>query len=250
MIAAGLPRGAAAWIGGQFRDGAWIWVTGESWSFSDWIPKPLTSLQPDHTAVRFLDGTPGGWDNADPAGGEGVRAFIIEWSKDHSGVTAPAPAPPALDLANLRKNAKVTVSQKTGKHAELIKANGLALDRDLDLWITNGLHERVRARYGGVVKQARQTILRSGRINGDGAFPPQLADLAEVYKIRLEKQRKLDTQIATSIEGDRTALLEQINGALEAAHQTRPLDQLESLRQEVDSIGDTRQSFFKYLGLE
>lgn len=249
MIATALPQGSAAWIGGQFRDGAWTWVTGESWAFSDWIPKPMPALEPDHIAVCFLNGTPGGWDNVDPAGGAGVGAFIIEWSRDHSDATAPAPAPPVLDLASLRKKAAATVSLKTEKHAELIKANGMGMARDLELWITHGLHARARARYRGVVNIARRMVLPSGRISEDGAFPPLPADLAEACNRRLAEQRKLDAQIAKSVDDDRTALLKQINEALETAHQTRLLDQLESLRQAVDSIGDTRQSFFNYLGL-
>jgi hypothetical protein len=249
-IATALSQGSAAWIGGHCREGAWTWVTGEPWTFSDWTSKPLDALEPDHTAVRFVNGAPGGWDNVDPGGGEGVAAFVIEWSEDHVDTAAPAPSPPPLNLADLRKKAAAAVAGKRKKHAEMIKANGKAMDRDLELWITAGLHARKRARFRGVVNQARQKVLPSGRISEDGAFPPLPGDIAQACKRRIDDQRKLDTQLEKSVESDRTALLKRINDALETAHSTRLLDQLESLRKEVDSIGGTTQSFFTYLGLD
>jgi len=249
-IATALPRGSAAWIGGHFREGAWTWVTGEPWTFSDWTSTPLHALEPDHIAVRFVNGAPGGWDNADPGGGEGVAAFVIEWSEDHVNTTAPVTAPPPLDLAGLRKKAAAAVTRKKEKHAELIKENGKAMDRDLEIWITAGLHARKRARFRRIVNKARQKVLQSGRIREDGAFPPLPADIAEACNRRIANQRKLDTQLEKSVESDRTALLKRINDALETAHSTRLLDQLESLQEEVESIGGTTRSFISYLGLD
>ena len=249
-LAKNLPTGTAAWIGGNFKAGAWTWATGESWAFNDWTLKPLHAMDPDHTAVRLVIGANGGWDHVDPDGGDGPAAFIVEWSEDHLETAEPAPAVAPLDLDSLKEKSAAAVARKTKKHAELILANGTAMNGDLDSWISNGLHARARARFRGVVTAARQKVQPNGRINVEGEFPPLPADIGEACNRRIANQRKLDAQIEKSVETDRTAYLKKINDALEAAESGRLLNQFEDLSDEIEAIGETTQTFFKHLGIQ
>ena len=73
------------WIGGRLEGGAWAWVTGEPWSFTNWLPP-----NPDGPGVwnenrTCLTSDAGRWNDFSGSGsqpGLAATAFIIEWSAD------------------------------------------------------------------------------------------------------------------------------------------------------------------------
>jgi hypothetical protein len=71
-------------LGGRYANGSWLWVTGEPWSFTAWVPgEPSSpSFEPYlHYQLPTL-----GWNDYD--GGDGTsysapfRTSIVEWSAD------------------------------------------------------------------------------------------------------------------------------------------------------------------------
>ena len=76
-----LPRQTVVWLGGRFAGKRWSWVTGEKWTFSPWLARPLDADEAERTAlcaVPAAEGTGFAWDNADPHDEDAASAFIIE----------------------------------------------------------------------------------------------------------------------------------------------------------------------------
>lgn len=68
-------------LGGRFLDGAWQWVTGESWKFTAWGGGEPSS--PDSEPFLHYQRPDMGWNDYDGTtyGGQ-FRSYIIEWSAD------------------------------------------------------------------------------------------------------------------------------------------------------------------------
>jgi hypothetical protein len=83
------------WIGGEFADGAWRWVTGESWRFDAWYPGEPNGFGVENRLHYVANGDGGGcgrtttWNDwvdcvrFEPEGCDtGVYTYIVEWSAD------------------------------------------------------------------------------------------------------------------------------------------------------------------------
>lgn len=244
-----LPEAGSAWIGGRYQQGAWIWISGEPWSFTAWPPKPLHLLDPDHTALRILGGREGGWDNVDPEEG-GASFFVVEWSKDRLAGGVAAPGVPPLNLAELKERTSQTIAKKREKHAKFILENGTAMHRELGNWLTNGIHRRARARYARVVQMAQRKLLAGGRIDEENDFPTLPADIGGKCNEYLQKQRQFDAQIAKSVDLDRQSYFKVITDRLKLAQTQRLLGEFSVLEEELEAVGQDAESFEHYLSAE
>jgi hypothetical protein len=67
--------GGEVWLGGtDVRvEGQWEWITGESWSYSNWHPGEPNNLYPEHYLMMYGRGT---WNDAR---GVDPRSFVCEW---------------------------------------------------------------------------------------------------------------------------------------------------------------------------
>jgi hypothetical protein len=75
LIAAQLPPGGNTWIGGTdvIVEGTWIWMTGESWSFTNWSPgEPSQTEGDDYLQIEQASGQ---WKSASGT----ALAFVVEW---------------------------------------------------------------------------------------------------------------------------------------------------------------------------
>lgn len=80
-------QGENIWLGGFQQDGStepdteWQWVTGESWSYTNWASGQPDDGQPNgQDQLIFWDLAPGQWDdNGLPRGDINATYFICEW---------------------------------------------------------------------------------------------------------------------------------------------------------------------------
>ena len=81
------PMPTAGYLGG-YRDGSgWHWITGETWSFTDWNPGEPNGGPGQVVWLENWNGLSGGW-NDHPSSTdvfEGVQPSLREWSADCNG---------------------------------------------------------------------------------------------------------------------------------------------------------------------
>lgn len=91
------------WLGAYQEAGAtnpetgWHWVTGETWSFTNWYPGEPNDVGPMEDKLHFfnLAGNPGDtWNDLTDTADEAVYSFIVE--RDSSPASVPEPISMAL----------------------------------------------------------------------------------------------------------------------------------------------------------
>lgn len=99
FIVANLSLTSLPWIGGyqpvgsSEPDGGWSWITGETWSYTDWhAGEPNNSGGIEDRLQIYTDGT---WNDAESRDATGTTSgFLVEFN-------APAPVPEASSIVSL-----------------------------------------------------------------------------------------------------------------------------------------------------
>lgn len=243
-----LPKTSVAWIGGQYRDGSWSWITGEKWTFTAWVPAPPNEIDPKATALCVVSGESGGWDNVDPAADKTASAFIIEWSKDRDTPRSAPPPARAAEWLDLRKRAGLRVARDQANHARAIQDNSKDYRRAVDNWY-NGLPLQGRVRYLGAVNEAKQIILPSGRIdkNGPGKLRKRRKELGNICKHYLINQRTSDASYEESLDKLRKDYIAQMQEKRETAQADRRIDEIGAIEEEIRACGHEGGTFREHL---
>jgi len=78
------------WLGGTDvnSEGNWEWITGETWSYTNWAPERPNNLSPGQDYLSFFDDVPGQWDDSGPPLADETYAFICEWEQQPLKPTA------------------------------------------------------------------------------------------------------------------------------------------------------------------
>ncbi|MGA1840775.1 MAG: C-type lectin domain-containing protein, partial [bacterium] len=83
--------GINIWLGGtdEETEGAWKWITGESWSYTNWGSTQPDNLQNGQNYLSYFDSEPGKWDDDGLPGYNNTHPFICEWSNYLITLTIP-----------------------------------------------------------------------------------------------------------------------------------------------------------------
>jgi len=102
--------GTAIWLGGtdEVQEGVWQWITGESWSYTNWYPGEPNNGDGPENYLEFY-GVAGVWNDRNGAVAE--VAFFCEW--DNSVCTDTAVKPYTFTTGSSAKAAEVNADFDT-----------------------------------------------------------------------------------------------------------------------------------------
>ncbi|MBK1834134.1 protein kinase domain-containing protein [Roseibacillus ishigakijimensis] len=230
------------WLGAQYREGNWQWLTGEPWEFAQWkegFPK-------EDPELAGLLVTPEGWQNEHP--GEPVGGFIIEWSKDAEGLSAHDLAPSAPSEMTVLKSKAVEMLQENRRaHLKRIADNVTAQGMSLRQWLRNIPKEEATTLAGRY--EAYQTTLDQAA--------PYLPDPAEVTGLPAEAmkilhrhhQQQKDYLASFHQEADviRAAYLKRAQAEHQKLTERGLNSRLATLEEEMAAAGTDGESFVAHI---
>ena len=240
---------SSLWIGGEQRNGSWIWRTNEPWDFAKWnegFPQggeDASGLQVNTT----------GWLNANPL--DEAPGFIIEWSDDAKKVpeTENNNGGGALEeLASLRTLAKRFLAKKqvesNAKRSDNFAAQGMRVRQ----WFRS-LSTEDALTYKRFYDQDSSLF----EANDNRLSPPQETNLgknsrdaADILDNFFELQKKADQELLLAAEQLRISYLAKIETLLNESKEKGLSSQIPTLEKEMKATGTSGRSFMDYLNAD
>ena len=248
MIKDTLELGSSAWIGGHHNGRSWTWITGEAWAFASWAPNSPDGNDAVETAVRFVSGDDGGWDDANPSADDAAQAFIIEWSEDRSNTDPVALTAGGGDWAGLRAENQKKIQILEANFSKALLENGKGLKWDLNFW-HRGLRDNDERTYAPAVNRVKAQVKPDGSIgiglNEIIKLPPRGV---EVVKKHLTAQEKLKENLQGQANRVRINYVNGLTGKKNTAEDGGLNSQMRAIQNEIDACGNSGKSFLEHLG--
>jgi len=243
-----LPENSSCWLGGSFNGLDWQWVTGEPWNFATWQEDSPDGDATIDTALRFITGPDGGWDDADPMDKQSARSFLLEWSTDKDHKHAPNPknaAPSPETLLRLRTLAQGAFTKHEASYHKALSDNGRDFKWELDFWL-RGLPGSQRTIYSPSIEAMKARVPDAGVIPGDiprQGMPVKINDTLETF---LKNQTNAEGDYHTNLNKLRLAYLEKLTTQANELKTAGKRETLESFAEEIESLGQSGASTREY----